>query len=149
MPARNLPPHPNTGTFEDAMAAVWKSAADAVVAGDAPTLERLLLEHPQLFRTRRPPSTWSGGLTPDYSAGDARSIIVHNHDFESWDQFAEHARARKGNTSEVAQFERAVDAIVAGDAVTLERVLRDNPDLIRARSVRRHRSTLLLSLIHI
>ena len=36
-----------------------------------------------------------------------------------------------------------MDAIVAGDVATLERLLRQNPDLIRARSARKHRATLL------
>ncbi|HEY6292486.1 MAG TPA: ankyrin repeat domain-containing protein [Terriglobia bacterium] len=114
-----------------------------MVAGDVPTLERLLLEHEQMFRAERPQSSWLGGLTPDHSAADARSIIVRNHDFESWDQFASYAEALKHSKSPVAQFERAVDAIVIGDADSLERLLRDNPDLIRARSTRRRHSTLL------
>ncbi len=125
------------------LSAVWKSAEDAVVGGDVATLERLLREHQELFRTRQPQSSWSGGLTPDYSAADARSIIVGNHDFENWDQFAAYADALKNSTSAVAQFERTVDAIVTGDAVALERLLRHNPDLVRARSTRRHHSTLL------
>lgn len=40
-------------------------------------------------------------------------------------------------------FESAVDAIVAGDAATLKKLLRTNPELVRARSEREHRSTLL------
>jgi ankyrin repeat protein len=125
------------------VAAVWKAAADAVVAGDVPTLERLLREHEPMLRTECPPSSWPGGLAPDYSAADARSIVVRNHDFESWDQFATYADALKDGESPIAQFERAVDAIVAGDADALKRLLRHNPDLIRARSTRRHHSTLL------
>jgi len=132
-----------TLTGDDPLRAAWKSAEDAVVAGDVPTLERLLREHKQMFRTERPQSSWLCGLTPDYSAADARSIIVRNHDFESWDQFASYAEVLKHSKSAVAQFERAVDAIVIGDADSLEQLLRHNPDLIRARSTRRHHSTLL------
>lgn len=122
---------------------VWKLAEHAVVAGDATMLERLLRDHEQLLRTGRPHSSWFGGLTPDYSAPDARSIIAKNHHFEDWGQFAAHTDALNDRTSAVAQFEAAVDAIVAGDVTTLERLLRQNPDLIRARSTRTHRSTLL------
>jgi len=43
----------------------------------------------------------------------------------------------------VAQFETAADAIVTGDVTTLERLLAENRELIRARSMRRHHSTLL------
>lgn len=45
--------------------------------------------------------------------------------------------------SAVSHFESAADAIVAGDAATLERILREHPELIHARSTREHRSTLL------
>jgi ankyrin repeat protein len=51
--------------------------------------------------------------------------------------------ARKQKDSNVARFEAAVDAIVSGDIVTLERLLHDDPSLIRARSMRKHRATLL------
>jgi len=43
----------------------------------------------------------------------------------------------------VGQFEAAVEAVVNGRLSTLKRLLRDNPELIRARSRRKHRSTLL------
>src|SRR4029453_6856066 len=36
-----------------------------------------------------------------------------------------------------------VDAIVSGDLATLENLLRENPELVRTRSTREHRSTLL------
>jgi len=123
--------------------AVWKSAEDAVVAGDVEALERLLREHEQMFRTEPPRSSWLGGLAPDYSAGDARSIIVQNHGFENWSQFASYATALTDGQSAVARFERAVDAIIVGDAPTLQRLLRDDPNLIRARSMRQHHATLL------
>jgi ankyrin repeat protein len=127
----------------DSAAAVWKSAEKALVAGDVSTLERLLRDHEQMFRSQPPQSSWLGGLTPDYSAADARSIIARNHEFENWDQCAAHADALKDRTSGVAQFEAAVDAIVIGDVDSLQRLLRQNPDLVRARSTRKHHSTLL------
>jgi hypothetical protein len=40
-------------------------------------------------------------------------------------------------------FESAVDAVVAGDLSTLESLLRGDPELVRARSARDHRATLL------
>ena len=122
---------------------VWKQAEDAVVAGDVATLERLLREHPQTLRNERPQTSWLGGLAPDYSAGDARSIIVQNHCFEKWGQFASFAARLKHGRSAVARFERAADATVAGDARTLAKMLQDDPNLVRARSTRRHHSTLL------
>lgn len=49
--------------------------------------------------------------------------------------------ARAG--SPVAAFEAAADAVVGGDVVALEQMLAENAELIRARSTRVHRSTLL------
>jgi ankyrin repeat protein len=130
-----------TGAAEKA--AIWKSAEDAVVAGDAKTLDRLLREHEKMLRHERPQSSWLGGLTPDYSKGDARAIIAREHYFENWDQFAEFRNQSSEASSSVARFERAVDAMAAGDARTLEQLLRQHPDLIRARSLRRHHAALL------
>jgi ankyrin repeat protein len=47
-----------------------------------------------------------------------------------------------GNSQE-ARFEAAADAIVSGDIQNLERLLRNDPQLIRARSQRAHNATLL------
>src|SRR5918996_3539514 len=104
--------------------AVWKSAEDALVAGDDATLARLLRTHEKMFQTEQPRSSWFGGLTPDYKGGDARTIIARNHFFESWEQFAEFAGKVKDSSSPVARFERAVDAVVSGDTSSLERTLR-------------------------
>ena len=124
-------------------AAVWESAQNALIAGDATTLDRLLRDHLPLFRGHQPPSYGSGGLAPDYSGGDAKSILVRAHHFENWDQFAEFLEALRRPGSPIAKFEAAVDAIVAGDSASLETLLRENPELVRARSPRRHHSTLL------
>jgi hypothetical protein len=67
----------------EAKAAIWKSAEDALVAGDATTLDHLPRTHEKMFRAERPQSSWFGGLTPDYKDGDARAIIVRNHFFET------------------------------------------------------------------
>ena len=135
--------HIETATEQRPSDGVWRTAEQAVVIGDVATLEALLREHGELLRTGPARSTWWGGLTPDYSPGDARSIIAREHHFERWEQFAAHAEALKDRNSAVAQFEAGVDAIITGDLPTLERLLRANPDLIRARSTRTHHATLL------
>ena len=120
----------------------WKLAEDAVVRGDAEALAALLREHGETLR-RGQPSTWSGGLAPSYAEADARAIIAREHFFDTWDAFAAFAAARREPRSPVARFEAAADAIVAGDLATLTRLLGDDPALVRARSARRHRATLL------
>jgi ankyrin repeat protein len=74
---------------------------------------------------------------------DAEHIIARSHQFETWAQFAKHIAALNRKNSEVSQFEAAADAIIDGDLVTLNQLLRANPELIRARSTREHHATLL------
>jgi len=45
--------------------------------------------------------------------------------------------------SAIARFEAAADAIIKGDLKTVQRLLRDDPKLVHARSTREHRATLL------
>jgi hypothetical protein len=125
-------------------AELWNAAGRAVVDGDATTLERLLREHEAVFRAPAPVSSEFDGLRRDQSADSARSIIADHHDFESWEQCAAYAERLRDPRSPEAQFEAAVDAIVSGDVATLERLLRERPELVRARSPRTHRVTLLV-----
>src|SRR5438105_235465 len=74
---------------------------------------------------------------------EAQFFVSRAHGFTSWPRFAEHVRGLATARSPVALFERAADAIVAGDAATLAKLLRAAPQLVRARSGREHRSTLL------
>ena len=122
---------------------VWRQAERAVIAGDVATLDGLLRAHEPLFRESRPPASTPSGLAPDYSAGDARPIIARNHEFDGWEAFESFQRAITQRSSDVTQFETAADAIVTGDVATLERLLTENRELIRARSARRHHSALL------
>jgi Ankyrin repeats (3 copies) len=73
----------------------------------------------------------------------AQFVIARAHGFESWPKLAKHLEALPRANSPVSHFERAADAIVAGDAAGLEKMLREHPDLIRATSARRHQATLL------
>jgi ankyrin repeat protein len=113
------------------------------VAGDDKAPTRLLHEHEKMLRTEQPRSSWLGGLAPDYRTGVARTIIARHHFFESWNEYAEFAEQLKDPSSPDSRFERAVDAVVSGDAASLEQALKESPDLVRARSARTHHSTLL------
>jgi ankyrin repeat protein len=74
---------------------------------------------------------------------DAQFVIARLHGFESWPKFANQLEALARQNSSVSRFEVAADAIVSGDGATLKRLLHEEPELIRARSAREHRATLL------
>jgi len=74
---------------------------------------------------------------------DAQFSLAREHGFESWPKFAKHVDALRSSSSHDAIFEAAADAIVDGDVATLTRLLREHPDLVRARSARSHVATLL------
>jgi hypothetical protein len=83
----------------------------------------------------------NGGALP--LLADAQFFLAREHGFPSWPKFAEQVRALENKQSTVTNFEAAVDAIVAGDQQALEALLRNDPALARARSLRDHHSTLL------
>ena len=128
---------------ERSPSAIWNAAERAIENGEVTRLETLLRDHGTMLRGQRPDTSWWGGLAPDYRADDARTMIVRNHDFESWEQFETFASARHTAGSLIAQFEDAVDAIVQGDVDALKRLLAQRPELVHVRSTRTHHSMLL------
>jgi ankyrin repeat protein len=74
---------------------------------------------------------------------DAQFVIARVHSFKSWPKLAKHIEALTSASSPISKFESAADAVVNGDIATLERLLREDPDLIRAHSTRDHQATLL------
>jgi ankyrin repeat protein len=68
---------------------------------------------------------------------------ARSYDFRDWAALAEYVAAVTAERSPVYRFEAAVEAVIAGDAATLEALLREDPELVRARSMRVHRATLL------
>jgi len=74
---------------------------------------------------------------------DARFVIARSHGFQTWTSFIRHINGLNAKNSRTARFEAAVDAIVEGDIKTLKRLLQLDSALIRVRSAREHRATLL------
>lgn len=74
---------------------------------------------------------------------DAQFVIARAHGFESWPKLTKHFEAVTRADSTESAFEQAAEAIITGDASTLQALLRKNPDLVRARSTREHQATLL------
>ena len=84
-----------------------------------------------------------GGSASTCALADAQFVIARAHGFLSWPTFVTHVESLARASSPVSTFEAAVSAVVTGDTVTLKRLLQDHPELIRARSTREHRATLL------
>jgi hypothetical protein len=127
-----------------------KEAKDLIKAhrsGDEQAMRWIRRYHPRL--PGRPDTNDRNRVTDEevrkakLSMADAQFIVAREHQFESWITFAKHVEALNRKGSPVAQFEAAVESIVSGKASTLKGLLRRNPELIRARSTREHRATLL------
>ena len=73
----------------------------------------------------------------------AQFVIARAHGFESWPRLVHHVEELARSASNISAFEQAADAIVNGHLPTLERLLRPDPGLVRARSDREHQATLL------
>lgn len=73
---------------------------------------------------------------------DSQLYIAHIHGFDSWPKFSRHL-ADLARQSPVSDFEAAADAVVTGDVAGLRGLIVKDPSLVRARSSRVHRATLL------
>jgi ankyrin repeat protein len=73
---------------------------------------------------------------------DAELVVAREYGFADWEALVVFAEAVRQD-GPVDRFEAAVEAVVSGNLSTLRSMLRDNPELARARSTRRHHATLL------
>jgi len=105
-------------------------------AGSAPAQTRVSNPARTAGKAKQPPRR-ACNLTA------AKFVIARSHGFRSWTQFAHHIQPLARSGSHDRDFETAAEAIVTGDLATLKRLLRRNPELVRARSAREHNATLL------
>jgi hypothetical protein len=110
---------------------------DALKSADEAAEWRFKWLHP---RFRDQPVSAVRGATLD--PADAQVVVAHEYGFASWADLAEFTDAVNGD-GPVERFEAAVEAVVSGDVAALRSMLRENPELVRARSTRRHHATLL------
>jgi ankyrin repeat protein len=82
-------------------------------------------------------------LAEQGTLASAQFVVARAHGFESWTGLARHVADIGQSHSPIGRFEQAADAVIAGDAEMLRRLLREDAGLIHARSTRRHRATLL------
>lgn len=106
-------------------------------AGEDAVAWRFKWMHPR-FRGRGVTEVRAATLDLD----DARLLVAREHAFEDWPALARFVGSVAHDGAE-RRFEQAVEAVVAGDAEALRRMLRLHPELARARSTRRHHATLL------
>jgi ankyrin repeat protein len=97
----------------------------------------------QLEEFARSKLTNSDARTPRCALANAQFVIARAHGFKSWTRLAKHIEALLRESSRISKFEVAADAVITGNIATLQRLLREDPDLIRARSAREHGCTLL------
>jgi ankyrin repeat protein len=122
MNTTDLKPLPDRPSIEQ----YRKEARDLLESGDS---ERISRNHPHA-----PPSA---------TLADAQLVIAREHGFESWPNFEEAIRELSQKDSPFSKFERAADAIVAGDEAELILLLDENPELIHSRSGRAHQAALI------
>ena len=119
-----------------------KQAEDLVKrrkSGDPAALQLIRENHPRFSRLSDA-KIQSGRFT----LADAQRVIAREDHFASWPKFAKHLQDLRRTASTVSKFEAAVEAVIKGDLPTLKRLLREHPKLIRERSTRQHRATLLI-----
>lgn len=122
-----------------AWAAQWIADLIELQPGHAAAADRARLDRPidQVATFARERLT-----AAECALSQAQFVIARGHGFTSWPKLVTHLEAMAGG-SPISSFEHAADAIVEGDIPTVQRLLREEPDLVRARSTREHRATLL------
>jgi hypothetical protein len=76
------------------------------------------------------------------SVADAQLVVAHDYGFDNWEDLSDFTDAVRRD-GPVDRFETAVEAVISGNLAALRSMLRENPELVRARSTRRHHATLL------
>ena len=110
---------------------------DGLKSGDDDAYWRFKWEHPR-FRGKSVDDVRSATL----NLTDAQTVIAREYGFETWEDLRAFTEVVKTD-GPVFRFETAVEAVIAGDSATLRGMLREDPQLAKARSARRHRATLL------
>src|SRR5262245_36086540 len=148
-----LTPVPFQASLQD-----YQKQADDLFAGwkarDEDAIRIALHKHPKFLNPDIPwlpkKLTKEDVLGAPFDASDAQWTIARWYDFADWSRLEEYVAAVTQNGSPVAQFETAVEAVIDGHVDVLARLLREHPDVARARSTRVthfdppvHRATLL------
>jgi len=123
-------------------------------SGDPEAVRIIHQKHPRFLDSRIPwlPRNISDSEIQSavFELSDAQLTVARWYDFQNWDALIEHVAAVSRDGSPVRLFESGVEAVVDGDLETLTTLLRQYPELAKARSQRVthfdppvHRATLL------
>src|SRR5262245_10215603 len=150
-----LPPHPDLAQYKkrakNLVRAAKSNEPDAVRVWATEWLEalaRLWGEAPSPFvraSLGRAVDTIEKGVRErsQFTLADAQFLVARAHGFDGWAAFARHVERLSRSDTDPEPYEAAADAVVGGDLGRLASLLRQNPGLVRARSAREHRATLL------
>jgi ankyrin repeat protein len=123
MPARPLPDRPSLEQYKKQakeLLRLWNASDSASVA-------RFTKFHPRLSTVA---DTESQRTT--LTLADAQLVIAREHGFESWPKFARHLTGATEPRPADGIFLLAREAIVSGDFTTLDTLLREHGDVLRA-----------------
>lgn len=113
--------------------AAWK-------AGDPRAVQIVRQRHPRFLSSRIPwlpkPLSDAELRSASLELSDAQLAIARWYDFESWPRLADYVEAVTRDGSPVSVFEAAVEAVIDGDMGALASLLREHPEVVRARSTR-------------
>lgn len=115
-----------------------KELVKAHEAGDRRALDLIRWNH-RKFRGQTDEQIRNG----KFVLADAQQVIARNHHFDSWSELLVFVESLERADPDVARFENAADALITGDIDALRAMLDAHHELIRQRSTRSHRSTLL------
>jgi hypothetical protein len=132
MDAKQLPAHPSLEQYRKQAKDLFKTRKSSEGA------RRFKKFHPRLTKLSEAEIT-----DAQISLADAQWVIAREHGFESWPKFVKHIEESVRANSSVSKYELAADAIVSGDVTALQGLLRENPELVRARSTREHEAPLI------
>lgn len=118
--------------------ATWAQLPQQLGLTERQAIQRIKKHHPRLGKLPE-----SEILSAKFALADAQFLIAREYGFQSWPKFAKHIDELTRASSPVSTFEAAVEAVINGDLATLKQLLGENPELIRERSTRAHRATLL------
>lgn len=109
-------------------------------AGDAFALSVFKCHHPKFLRSDIPwlPKDMSDDEirnTP-VDLDDARMAVARGYNFRDWAALVQYVAQVTDDHSPVYRFESAVEAVINGDLVGLERMLRETLEVVRMRSTR-------------